>query len=540
MARRRLHPVWTASLGALLAATASAQGFTLTPITGQRYACTAGQAATAAGAFPCQNVDLMSFLPLASVGGATNSGTASAASIATTWGWTDPQTGREYAILGRSDGTAFVDVTDPLNPVYLGMLPRPTSRTNSPATPVSASLWKELKVLNNHVFIVSEAIGHGMQTFDLTRLRGVTTPQTFTETGRYTGFGQAHNVLVSEASNTAIATGLSSDGTARQSGCGAGLEFVNVANPAAPVFAGCYNAPTAYRTAPGYTHDAQCVTYHGPDTRYTGREVCLLSNERELALVDATTKTAIQLLGSTSYPNVAYTHQGWLSEDHRYFFLDDELDEGPGTTGGRTRTLIFDVQSLTAPVLAGTYAGRTGAIDHNQYVRGSRLYQANYTAGLNILDVSNPTALAEVGYFDTYPANNDAQYEGLWNIYPYFASGTIVAGGIHEGLFVLRPTGNAVANASETSPEVVSLRVVGPNPTLGTTEVRLRTLRFSQARVVVFDALGRAVLVVHDGALAAGTHRLPILGQTLAAGAYVVRARVDGQWVDDVPLVILR
>lgn len=523
----------------LLAASAAAQGFTLTPITGQRYVCTSGQVVTPAGTFPCQNVDLMSFLPLASVGGATNTG-GGTANIATTWGWTDPQTGREYAILGRSDGTAFVDVTDPLRPVYLGLLPRPSTRTNNPSVAVAASLWKELKVLNNHVFVVSEATGHGMQTFDLTRLRGVTTPQTFTETGRYTGFGRAHNVLVSEASTTAIATGLSADGTTRQSGCGAGLEFVDVSNPAAPTFAGCYNAPTAYRTAPGYTHDAQCLTYRGPDTRYTGRELCVLSNERELALVDATNKAAIQLLGTATYPNVAYTHQAWLTEDQRYLFLDDEIDETSGTTGGRTRTLIFDVQSLTAPVLAGTFAGRTSAIDHNQYVRGNRLYQANYTAGLAVLDATTPTALAEVGYFDTYPANDNAQYEGIWNVYPYFASGTVVAGGIHEGLFVLRPTGSAVANADAPAPNASALRMAGPNPSSGTTAVLLASSQAGQARVAVFDALGREVLVVFDGTLAAGTHRLPILGGALAAGTYTVRARLQGQRVDELPLVFVR
>ena len=523
----------------MLAVSASAQGFTLTPITGQRYACTAGQVVTSAGTFPCQNVDLMSFLPLASLGGTTNSGTGTVASLATTWGWADPATGREYAIVGRSDGTAFVDVTDPLNPVYLGLLPRPATQTNTPANAVSVSLWKELKVLNNHVFVVSEATGHGMQTFDLARLRGVTTPQTFTETGRYTGFGRAHNVLVSEASNTAIGTGMSADGTTRQAGCGQGLEFVDVSNPASPVFAGCYNGPVVNGSR-GYTHDAQCVAYHGPDTRYTGREICLMADEKVIHIVDVTQKSSVQLLGSVTYPNVSYAHQGWLSEDQRYFFFDDETDETNGFTGGHTKTLIFDVQSLTTPVLAGSFTGRTGAIDHNQYVRGSRLFQANYTAGLAILDVSNPTALAEVGYFDTYPANDNTVFRGIWNVYPYFPSGNVVVGGMNEGLFVLRPTGLAVANTPETSPHAATLRMVGPNPTSGTTVVQLTAIRSAQARVAVFDALGREVLVVYDGTFSAGTHRMPILRHALASGTYTVRARLDGQWVDEVPLVFLR
>lgn len=529
----------TVSLGAVLAVSASAQGFTLTPITGQRYACTAGQVVTSAGTFPCQNVDLMSFLPLASLGGTTNSGTGTVASLATTWGWADPATGREYAIVGRSDGTAFVDVTDPLNPVYLGLLPRPATQTNTPANAVSVSLWKELKVLNNHVFVVSEATGHGMQTFDLARLRGVTTPQTFTETGRYTGFGRAHNVLVSEASNTAIGTGMSADGTTRQAGCGQGLEFVDVSNPASPVFAGCYNGPVVNGSR-GYTHDAQCVAYHGPDTRYTGREICLMADEKVIHIVDVTQKSSVQLLGSITYPNVSYAHQGWLSEDQRYFFFDDETDETNGFTGGRTKTLIFDVQSLTTPVLAGSFTGRTGAIDHNQYVRGSRLFQANYTAGLAILDVSNPTALAEVGYFDTYPANDNARYDGIWNVYPYFPSGNVVVGGMDEGLFVLRPTGLAVATASAEVPARVALRLAGPNPSDGVTEVQMTTERPAQARVAVFDALGREVLVVHNGTLSAGIHRLPVLGQDLASGTYVVRAHLDGHPAGDISLVVVR
>src|SRR5690606_20218176 len=86
------------------------------------------------------------------------------------WGWTDPETEKEYALMGLNNGTAFVDVSDPVNPVYLGKLP----------THTQSSLWRDIKVYADHAFVVSEASGHGMQVFDLTRLRGVTSPQTFT------------------------------------------------------------------------------------------------------------------------------------------------------------------------------------------------------------------------------------------------------------------------------------------------------------------------------------------------------------------------
>ena len=68
-----------------------------------------------------------------------------------------------------------------VNPVYLGKLPTHTSSTT----------WRDVKVYNNYAFIVSEAGGHGMQVFDLTRLRDVANPpETFTEDAHYDGFGE--------------------------------------------------------------------------------------------------------------------------------------------------------------------------------------------------------------------------------------------------------------------------------------------------------------------------------------------------------------
>ena len=118
-----------------------------------------------AGPYPCRNVDLASFVPLTMLGGATGNDI---------WGWTDPETGREYAIMGTSNSTGFVDVTDAENPVLVGILP-----TRGVPDYV---LWRDIKVHRNHAFIVSEVTGSGLQVFDLTRLRGVTTPRSPTTT----------------------------------------------------------------------------------------------------------------------------------------------------------------------------------------------------------------------------------------------------------------------------------------------------------------------------------------------------------------------
>ncbi len=507
-------------------------GVPLVPLTGQRVACTNGTATATMGgqpvSFPCKGVDLMSFLPMASIGGAINVGSSGNASIATTWGWTDPQTGREYAIIGRSDATSFVDVTDPLRPVYVGLMPRPAG--------IAASSWRELKVLGNVLAVVSEATGHGLQTFDLTQLRRYAgTPITFDATARYTGFGRAHSVLVSGPSGTAVATGM--QGTQNintvnpSAGCASGLHFVTITDPANPAFAGCYSAApvSTTETRPGYTHDAVCMTYAGPDTRYTGREICFLSNEEVLVVVDATNKSAVVELSRSTHANAKYIHQGWLTQDGRYFYVDDELDEQGGVTGGKTRTIVYDVQDLTriAPVLE--YVGRTAAIDHNQYINGRYDVQSNYTAGINILDLQNPLAPTEAAYFDTYPATDAAQFSGIWNAYPYFRSGVIVAGGINEGLFVLKPTGIALGTTTPEAPAPVihgvELHLDGANPSAAPVRVRLGLEVAAAARVAVYDVLGHELARLFDGAAPAGTTDLTFDARGLASGVYLVNVR---------------
>ena len=87
------------------------------------------------------------------------------------------------------------------------------------------------------------------------------------------------------------------------------------------------------------------------------------------------------------YSQLGYTHQGWFTEDHRYFIVGDELDER--NIGVNTRTLVFDFSDLDNPVLSSTYFGPSSAIDHNGYVKGNRYFMANYRAGIRVLDITN-------------------------------------------------------------------------------------------------------------------------------------------------------
>ncbi|WP_438426104.1 choice-of-anchor B family protein [Aquimarina macrocephali] len=375
-----------------------------------------------AGSYPCNDYDLMSHITLSQMSaGAGND----------SWGWTDPQNGNEYAIIGLNNGTAFINISNPTNPVYLGKLPTATSNSS----------WRDVKVYKNHAFIVSEASNHGMQVFDLTRLRNVANPpQNFTADKRYTEFGNAHNIVINEDSGYAYVVGAQ-----RNSGpYKGGPLFINIQDPKNPTNAG--GLLSGGQRA--YTHDAQVITYNGPDSDYTGKEILIGSNEIEIVIADITNKSNPKTISTIKYSDVKYTHQGWFTEDLKYFILGDELDEQG--VGFNTKTIVFDFQDLDNPKFHFNYFGPTPATDHNGYVKGNLFYLANYRAGIRVIDISNigTKTMTEVGFFDTYTSSNSVTMDGVWNVYPYFNSGNIVISDIQGGFFLIRKSAPAVCQAT--------------------------------------------------------------------------------------------
>lgn len=361
-----------------------------------------------ASIYPCNGYDLLFQMDLSAFG---------ASSANDIWGWTDTPNSREYAIIGLDNGTAFVDITDAQAPIYLGKL----------LTATSSSTWRDVKVFGNHAFIVAEAANHGMQVFDLTKLRNVANPpQQFTADARYTGIGNAHNIVINEELGFAYPVG-----TARNDAFNGGVHFIDIQNPTSPNGIGGYGAN-------GYTHDAQVITYNGPDADYAGREIFIGANENQIAIADITDKASPVEIGTLMYGNLGYTHQGWFTEDQRYFILGDELDETD--FGFNSRTLVFDLTDLDNPTLHTTYLGPTGAIDHNGYVLGDEFFLANYTAGMRVLDISDieNETITEIAFFDTYPSNNTARFDGVWSVYPFFESGKIIINDTDSGLFVVQ------------------------------------------------------------------------------------------------------
>ncbi len=395
---------------------------TFTIVTNAQTPCSGGTA----GGYDCNGMTLQGQLTIAQMGGQGYAG-GNPAEAQDSWGWTDPVGGKEYALIAMNDKTSFVDISDPNNPVFIGKLDSHTG----------TSWWRDIKVYNNYAYIVSDDNGnHGMQIFNLAKLRNpgnLPLPINFTRDGRKTWGtgtqGVAHNIVINEDTGFAYIIGTTGY-------VNAGVVIFNLSNATNP-------SQVATISTYGRCHDAQVVTYNGPDTEHVGKEIMVGSFDGNdfVHVLDVSNKNNITNISSFDYGQKRVTHQGWFTEDQRFFILGDEGDETQ--FGVNTRTLVYDMQDLDNPVLHYSHFGATAAIDHNGYVKGNRFYLANYRAGVRVLKVDNlyneaSPSMTEVEFLDTHPGSNSAAFHGAWNVYPFFESGNIIVSDLDRGLFIVK------------------------------------------------------------------------------------------------------
>ncbi|KAK7013228.1 MYND-type domain-containing protein [Favolaschia claudopus] len=387
--------------------------------------------------YGCRNLDLYSFTPHGDLGSKVKVGND-------IWGWAHTSSDgvtREFGLVGQMDGTAFVEVLPTGQIAYLGRLP----------TQTETSIWRDIKVIGHHAYIGSEAPGHGIQVFDLTKLLDASLledPKEFSIetdlTSLYDGLpaGSSHNVVAHEEKNLLVAVG----SVPRLSACAAGLIFIDVSDPENPVTAGC-------AAEDGYVHDAQCLTYYGPDEKYNGTDVCYSFNEDTFTIYDISDLSSPTVISATFYHGVSYSHQGWVFDEKNqsYLLLNDEYDEvftRGWATDQKTTTYMWDIMDLSRPVLTGYYKSPAVAIDHNLYIQDGLVYESNYRSGLRVVDASSiaddPTGAGffEAAFFDVHPEDDaiggEAQFGGAWSTYPYFKSGYILTNTLERGLFVVK------------------------------------------------------------------------------------------------------
>ncbi|KEY65503.1 hypothetical protein S7711_09293 [Stachybotrys chartarum IBT 7711] len=399
--------------------------------------------------FRCRNFDLLHFINHADLGspeGWDADGNGVLLTGSSSWGWSDPDSGRHFAANGMYMGVALIEIVDD-RLVPLAFLPSP-----APTNP--DSLWKEVRGYKHYIIIGSELENHGIQIFDMATLldlphgEGVKQLDPIADLAAHITdlpVGASHNVVA--GSDFLLAVGSrDSDETA----CLGGPIIYDLTDISNPVLKGC-------NAVDGYTHDAQCVVYNGPDERYLGHDLCFGYNEDTLTIYDVTDRANSSIISITSYEGATYTHQGWFLEPdwHQYLFMDDEIDEvlgnGPAADGYPV-TYIWDVSDLENPLQTGLYKGTVRAVDHNQYVYDQLNFQANYRAGLRVYDVSSVPSdpsgdsVCEIAYFDVDPSDDAlpgggaVEMNAAWSAFAIPGTDYAFVNSIERGAFLVRMT----------------------------------------------------------------------------------------------------
>ena len=388
------------------------------------------------------------------------------------WGYLAPD-GREYAILGCHTGTAFYDVTDSANTTEVGFVNSPAPATNS------GNGWREMKVYSHYAYIVSEASNTAIQIVDLQYL-----PDSVRYVGRF--------VLPSHSTTHSISQEgpyLYLNGTNNSFGAGRGTTILDLSvNPEVPIKRGSWNQL--------YVHDSRIID----DTMY-------LSNIYEglLTIVDVTNKDNPQTITSfATLPN-EFTHNAALTVDKKYIFTTDETSNPPG------RLKIWNIEDLSDIQYVDTWlpTGISNSIVHNVEIYGNYALVAHYTAGIRLIDISDPVNPVEVAWYDTRPSTNANTYTGCWGVY-MFPSGKIIASDMNTGLYVVKPTivmTNA-GNISNELPEDYTLEQNFPNPFNPATTIKFSIPKNSQVSLKVYNLLGKEVANVINDRRDAGNYEV--------------------------------
>lgn len=354
--------------------------------------------------------------------------------------WHDEEEGETYVLAGCDNGTAMYRMLPGGRPMYMGKLP----------TQSVSSLWRDIKVVKDHAYIVSEAPVHGMQVIDLLAFRnwhpldGPVVWQADTVVGAPS---TAHNLIAFEQANLIIQVGSTFGG--------GGAVLFDVSVPGAPQLLGASSEWGAF-------HDGHALIYEGPDAEHQGKSLLFAAGSGKLWVLDISDPTDISLVSSATYPNAHFAHQVWVSDSHDHAFLGDELDET--SEGLPTRTVVFDLSDLDAPSVVEVYEAETMASDHNQYTHGEWLFQSNYKAGLRMLSDAWPQfpVLTERGHFDPLESINGAGFQGAWSHVVMEEEGLIAFTSIDQGLWVVRPRFARLDNVSITGCQAQTI----PDPNL--------------------------------------------------------------------------
>jgi choice-of-anchor B domain-containing protein len=417
------------------------------------------------------------------------------------WGYR-ASNGREYAIIGCPGGTAFVDITDTANIHEVGFQ---TGLTSS---------WREMKVYSHYAYIVSEATSSGVQIVDLQYL-----PDSihFVSTFLYTSYNHTHSIqqdgpyLYINGGN--VSSGLSDPG---------GTTVLDLTtNPELPIKRGSWGNY--------YVHDCRVRN----DTMYA----CNIYNPPgSISVINLNNKDNLSTITSwVNNPN-PFPHNCALLPGRTFILTTDETQSPNG------KLKVWNISNLSNVTLVTSWqpTGITTAIVHNVEIYGNYALIAHYTAGVRLVDISNPSSPNEVAWYDTYPSSNTNNFNGCWGVY-MFPSGKIIGSDRNTGLYVLKPTIPLTGiNSNNNIPNSFELKQNYPNPFNPGTTIEFNLASASNIKLRVYDMLGRQVAMLVDDFRQAGNYKISYDAGRLASGVYYYTLQADNGFRETKKMVLTK
>ena len=299
---------------------------------------------------------------------------------ANVWGYVD-SLGNEYALVGASTGMSIVNVSNPDSIWEVKHIPGPNN------------LWKEIRTYQHFAYCVSEG-GQGLQIINLRNL-----PDTNVSYHYWAPTINGNQLNMIHALHVDTTTAY-----VYLYGCHAGFTgtmIVKLNNPDTPTYRGNFNA--------GYVHDGivrNNMMYAA--MIYSGY----------VRFVDVSVDSLPNAIGGIQTPS-AFSHNSWLSDDSKYMFTTDEVNNSYLTCYN-----IEDLQNIELIDKIQSNPGSNSVV-HNTYFKDDYCFTSWYKDGYTIVDASRKHNLIQVGNYDTFNGIGGGT-DGAWGVYPYLPSGNIL------------------------------------------------------------------------------------------------------------------
>ncbi len=426
--------------------------------------------------------------------------------------WGLARNGHEYAVIGSTAGTHFIDVTEPSTPTEAFFLP---GASNGPQI-----IHRDYHDIGDYLYAVADEGASSIQIIDVSQLPD--TIQVIYDSAEQ--LARAHNIFIDEA-NARMYTFATKGGTSSYSA----MRIYDIADPLNTQLLGNYGALGGVNI--GHVHDG-----------YVRDHIAFLNcGNNGFAIVDCTDPTNLELLNflyPTNYPQAGYNHSGWLNDACTHYYMADE------NWGRDMKTL--DVSNVRDIQVKNTFdAGSDSqfSIPHNQVVACDYLYVSHYYDGLQIYDISVPALPRRVAYYSTSQLPHQRNYEGAWGVYPFLPSGNILVSDMQQGLFVLKGMGDNCDYRANIMPCDITSAVQGldetrntlllyPQPTREAVNLELSLEQaIPNAQIQVHDWTGRQLQTLWSGDLVAGKQELHIALPSFSAGLYIIKVQNETLYI---------